>query len=215
MIFADWFKSLFKKPVFDNEPKVEVKPQEPFKEPAVDLGSAKFPNWQNLWSSCVIDKERTAEIEKVCKKILDNKDKYLIVEIKTGVPWYLVAALHYREASLNFKTCLHNGDPLPGPTRHVPKGRGPFKDWETAAIDALIYDGLDHVKLETVTSCLVMAEKFNGIGYHSKGIYSPYVWAGTNHSTERGKYVSDGYYSPTAREEQLGVAAIFKGLGIS
>ena len=75
---------------------------------------------------------------------------------------------------------MHNGDPLPGPTTHVPKGRGPFISWEAAAIDALKYDGLDKIKLDSIEACLIMAEKFNGLGYRNKGEYSPYVWAGTN-----------------------------------
>ena len=197
-MFWDVFKSFFHKPPYD----------------AVKMDKAKNPDWTELWKTCVVDQNRVTEVTQVCAKILSYKDKYLAVEAKTNVPWYLVAALHYREASLNFNTCLHNGDPLPGPTKHVPKGRGPFKSWEEAAIDALKYDGLDHIKLETVISCLVMAEKFNGLGYRKTGEYSPYVWAGTNQSDETGKYVADGYFSSSAREQQLGVAAIFKGLGI-
>jgi lysozyme family protein len=202
MILVDWVKTIFKKPAFDNEEKS-------------NLVNTKSPNWFELWNTCQVDQNRITEIGLVCKKILDNKEKYDVVETKTGVPWYLVAALHYREASLNFKTCLHNGDPLPGPTKHVPKGRGPFKSWEDAAIDALKYDGLDHIKFETITTCLVLAEKFNGLGYRKTGILSPYIWAGTNQSTETGKYTGDGIYNPFAKEKQLGVAAIFKGLNIT
>lgn len=195
MIGWDWISSIFREPKFDME-------------------KTKHPDWNTLWLTCELDNTRVAEIGLVCQKILNNKERYEAVEKKTGVPWFLIAALHYREAFLNFKTCLHNGDPLPGPTVHVPKGRGPFKDWESAAIDALKYDGLDHVKLETITSCLVMAEKFNGLGMRNKGKLSPYVWAGTCHSDETGKYVSDGIYNPLAKEKQLGVAALFKGLNL-
>jgi lysozyme family protein len=202
MIFVDWIQAIFRKPTYDHD-EVNI------------IGTTKNPDWNALWTTCIVDKDRTVEIGLICKKILDNKLKYEAVEMKTGVPWYLIAALHYREASLNFKTCLHNGDPLPGPTKHVPKGRGPFKTWEEAAIDAIKYDGLDHLKFKTTTSCLVMSEKYNGLGMRNKGLYTPYVWAGTNHSPEVGKYTADGIYNPLAREKQLGVAAIFKGLGIS
>lgn len=195
MIGWDWISSIFREPKFDME-------------------KTKHPDWNTLWLTCELDNTRVSEIGLVCQKILNNKERYEAVELKTGVPWYLIAALHYREASLNFKTCLHNGDPLPGPTVHVPRSRGPFKDWESAAIDALKYDGLDHVKLETITSCLVMAEKFNGLGYRNKYEYSPYVWAGTNHSDEAGKFTGDGIYNPFAKEKQLGVAALFKGLNL-
>lgn len=207
-MFWNWIKTVLHRPTY-NEPTIK-----PTNGTTMTTSNSKLPDWVTLWSTCEIDQKRVTEIANVCKKILDHKDKYLAVEAKTRVPWYLVAALHYREASLNFKTCLHNGDPLPGPTYHVPRFRGPFASWESAAIDALEYDGLDHVKLETVVSCLVMAEKFNGMGYRKTSEYSPYVWAGTNHHDETGKYVADGKYSSTAKELQLGVASIFKGLGV-
>jgi lysozyme family protein len=176
--------------------------------------AARNPDWNQLWSTCTVDQSRVTEIANICKKILDNKARYDYVSLHTNVPWYLIAALHYREASLNFRTCLHNGDPLPGPTTHVPRGRGPFKTWEEAAIDALKYDGLNQFTYGTIIPCLIMAEKYNGLGMRKKGKYSPYVWAGTNQSDETGKYVSDGIYNPLAKEKQLGVAAIFKGLGL-
>lgn len=190
---------------------VEPKPESDTK----DDGNSVSPDWNYLWDTCKIDANRVTEVEKVCNTILNNKIKYLAVEAKTKVPWYLVAALHYREASLNFRTCLHNGDSLPGPTRHVPKGRGPFSSWEEASIDALTFDGLSKVNFDSVYTCLIHAEKYNGMGYRKKGEYTPYVWAGTNHSDETGKYTSDGKFSSSAREEQLGVAAIFKGLNIA
>jgi len=208
MLFFDWIKTLFQKPHFD-----EVTPLPKVNE-QLTKSTPRNPDWTELWTNCVVDENRKPEIQSVCKRILDNKDKYLKVESQTQVPWYLIAALHYREASLNFKTCLHNGDLLPGPTTHVPRGRGPFISWEAAAIDALKYDGLDKVQLTTIESCLVMAEKFNGMSYRKTSEYSPYVWAGTNQHDETGKYVADGIYNPLAKERQLGVAAIFKGLGL-
>lgn len=210
-----WLKDLLSKifskpsaPVASIRPNM---PSEPIKQPQ---GNPRQPDWKTLWETCVVDLNKVDEIAKTCRIILDNKNKYVEVEIKTGVPWYLVAALHYRESSLNFKTCLHNGDPLPGPTKHVPKGRGPFKSWEEAAIDALTFDGLNRIKFDSVEACLVMAEKYNGLGYRKFGEYSPYVWAGTNHSDETGRYVADHVYNPLSREDQLGVAAIFKGLKV-
>lgn len=214
-LFWNWIKSIFNKPVYDTDKQIES--NSPKKEITVETNSIstpRNPDWTTLWKTCFIDQNRKAEIQTICAKILSYKDKYLFVEDKTGVPWYLIAALHYREASLNFKTCLHNGDPLPGPTTHVPRGRGPFISWEMAAIDALKYDGLDKIKFTSIESCLVMAEKFNGIGYRRTSEYSPYIWAGTNHHDETGKYVGDGVYSSIAVEKQLGVAAIFRGLDV-
>ena len=197
-------------------PPIEEPPKDPPKESPVEVvnkGTPARPDWSYLWQTCTLDSNRLAEIKTVCSKIELNFAKYKAVEVTTGVPWKLVAALHYREASLNFKTCLHNGDPLPGPTYHIPRNRGPFESWEAAAIDALKYDGLHKIKFDSIESQLIMAQKYNGMGYQKRGEeYSPYVWAGTNHSDETGKYVADGRYSSTAQEKQLGVAAILKGL---
>ena len=43
---------------------------------------------------------------------------------------------------MSFKGCLHNGNPWNQVTTDVPKGLGPWKSFEEAAIDALKYDGL-------------------------------------------------------------------------
>lgn len=182
--------------------------------PNTSTPMTKNPDFRQLWETCEVDQNRIIEIGLICKKILDNKPKYEAVGIQTEVPWYLIAALHYREASLNFRTCLHNGDPLPGPTKHIPRGRGPFKTWEEAAVDALKYDNLHNLKLKDPVACLVASERFNGLGYRRTNELSPYVWAGTNHHDETGKFTSDGVYNPFAAEKQLGIAAIFMGLGL-
>lgn len=162
-----------------------------------------------LWESCEIKPGRSLEIAADVIIMNRNKEKYKAVEARTNVPWYFIACLHAREASLNFKTCLHNGDPLPGPTTHVPRGRGPFDSWESAAVDALKLDGLDKIKDHEIPTLLQAAEKFNGMGYKKRGLLSPYVWSYTTHY-ERGKYVADGKFDPNAVDRQIGVAAYLK-----
>ena len=39
-----------------------------------------------------------------------------------GIPWYVIAVIHYLESGLRFDGHLHNGDPLAGRTVHKPKG---------------------------------------------------------------------------------------------
>ena len=148
------------------------------------------------------------------KKLAFGEEKYRSVEAKTEVPWFLVGCLHGLEASFNFNTCLHNGDPLPGPTKNVPKGRGPFDSWEDAAVDALLYE-IHSRKLDigewTIERCLWFAELYNGVGYLKRGRMSPYLWSGTSLYT-RGKYVRDGIYNPFATSKQVGVASVIKAL---
>ena len=192
MIFWDYIKSFFTEPKW-----------------SADMEECKNPDWLMLWNTCKVDPSKNKELHSVCDKINHNKARYKAVADATHIPWYVIACLHYREADLDFTTCLHNGDKLPGPTHHVPKGRGPFHSWEEAAIDALKYDEMDKKDYSSLGLTLKACEAYNGVGYHNKGIYSPYIWSGTNHYT-CGKYAEDGIYDRSLKDQQLGVAAIIK-----
>ena len=213
------------------EPKVEPKAELPKEtvvtktKKTINEGSPKKPDWEFIFDNAELDsillKEDSPqgkEFSKTIKTIKDNMDKYKKVEAATGVPALFIAAIHYRECSLNFKGCLHNGDPWNKKTVNVPKGRGPWSSWEEAAIDSLRFQKLDKVKDWSPAKMLAQAESYNGIGYRNKigdtgkVEYSPYVTAFTNFSDETSKYTSDGSYDPSAKEKQFGVLAIILGL---
>lgn len=159
---------------------------------------------------------RSTQIEKQAAKIRAVKNRYETVAAKTGVPWDVIAVIHYRESSGNFAGVLHNGQKIIGKgtkTTIVPKGRGPFATWEEAAVDALMkchpYLGKnDDWSLGTTLDKL---EAYNGLGYRKKGLPSPYLWAGTDQYTS-GKYVADGKFSASTVDSQLGVAALLIAL---
>ena len=177
-------------------------------------GAAGSIAWYNyFWDEMnpTTDPNKQQELVRTCMKIEENRTRYEAVSRVTGVPWDLIAALHSRESSLDFHTCLHNGDPLDRPTTHVPAGRGPFATWELGADDALKYDGLAGRSGWTIPMMLQMAEKYNGTGYLRKGVMSPYIWSYTD-QYHGGKYTSDGHYSASAYDDQIGVAAILKEL---
>lgn len=174
-------------------------------------------DWNEVINGVAIDENRKKEIEDICKKIIANKMRYQLVSVGTGVPWKLIACLHYRESSLDFSGVLHNGERILGKgkkTSLVPKGRGPFNTWEESAHDALILKKNIFPSQWTFANCLEFAERFNGLGYRSKigdsgkVELSPYVMAGTNKHDETSKYTHDGKYSPTAPEKQLGICAL-------
>src|ERR1043166_3394816 len=89
--------------------------------------------YQDLFASCAISADKEDAVNTIRDKIVANRQRYEHVEQATRVPWYVVGMIHSLEGSLNFKTHLHNGDPLTAKTVHVPKGRPPgtppFK-WE-------------------------------------------------------------------------------------
>lgn len=146
-----------------------------------------------------------------------NHGRYEAVAAKTGVPAKLIAAIHYREASLRWDTYLHQGDPLGKPAVHHPSNIPVFYTWEDAAVHALNLKkgirtsmGMD----ETSTDFAAMAtyaEAYNGLGYYYKGKTSPYVYAGTN-QYKGGRYVADGVYDPNSWDQRLGVIALMQGL---
>ena len=152
---------------------------------------------------------RGPEFDKVAERLVQAKARYQAVEVKTGVPWFIIAVIHQRESSQNFLRSLAQGDPWDRVSTHVPKGRGPFKSWEEAAIDALV-DCAPYAarnKDWSAAGALTLLEAYNGLGYFRKGIPSPYIWSGTN-QYRAGKYVADGVFDPSVVDKQLGCAGL-------
>jgi lysozyme family protein len=170
-----------------------------------------WPTYAKQWDGMTLKPSQLAEINATAKRLVAAKARYQAVEAKTGVPWYWIAATHEREASQSWSKSLAQGDPWNRVSTHVPRGRGPFPSWEAAAIDALQLDGVSRVKDWRLEKLLYYWELYNGWGYHNKGLPSPYVWGAT--SVQRpGKYVSDGVWSSTAVDKQLGTAAMLKAM---
>jgi lysozyme family protein len=142
------------------------------------------------------------------RKVFKNGNRYIAAGLATGVPWPLVGVLDLRESDCNPGAALGQGDPWNRVSTNVPRGKGPFSSWEDAAKYYIHYDGLDDPpgKWDMALTCY-MGEKWNGWGYRNKGIFSPYLWAGSTHYS-RGKYVADGQYSSSAVDQQLGIIPV-------
>src|SRR6266849_2922798 len=137
------------------------------------------------------------------------KARYQFVAEKTGVPWFFIAVLHERESSQNWNASLAQGDPWNKVSVHVPAGRGPFMSWQDAAIDALVNCSPHAARNKDWSpgALLTLLEEYNGLGYASRGLPSPYVWAGTD-QYKSGKFVRDGVFNPDAVDGQLGCAGL-------
>lgn len=177
-------------------------------------------DYDALFAAAKINQERLPEIETIVYAIQNNRASYWKVEAAAKIPWFVVAAIHNLESSLNFKCHLHNGDPLTHRTVHVPKGR-PFAPpasghlpytWEESAIDALAKSELWRPTMAsnwTLAQCLEFMERYNGLGYYERDINTPYLWSGTNLYT-KGLFVRDDKFDPNAVSQQIGAVAIFK-----
>jgi lysozyme family protein len=151
-------------------------------------------------------------VRATCKRLHAAKNRYLKIEKATNVPWWMVAVIHERESGQRWDRSLAQGDPWNRVSTHVPAGRGPFNSWEEAAIDALCtLKGLHRVIDWRLEKVLYQLERYNGWGYHWRGLASPYLWAGTT-VQQRGKFVADGKFSATAWDQQLGCVALIKAL---
>jgi lysozyme family protein len=180
--------------------------------------------YASLWRAMTINPTRRAAIDKAAARIVDNMGRYKAVAAAVGprVPWWLVGIIHGLESGYNFRTHLHNGDPLARRTVQVPAGRpkaepaagrGQPYGWEESATDALRIKGWDKIEAWPIERQAYELERFNGFGYrmHHPETKSPYLWSGTN-AYVKGKYVKDGVWSPSAVSQQSGAMAILRAL---
>jgi lysozyme family protein len=139
----------------------------------------------------------------------DAKARYRAVSTKTGVPWAVIAVIHQRECSQDWTGSLAQGDPWNRVSIHVPAGRGPFRSWEEAAIDALVNCAPYAARNKdwSIGRTLTMLEQYNGLGYAARGRPSPYIWSSTDQYIS-GKYVRDGVYDPNVIDSQPGCAGL-------
>jgi lysozyme family protein len=165
--------------------------------------------YETLWDSMRIRPEKSETVTRLARKLIRAKPRYETVASRTGVPWFVVAALHERESGADFSSYLGNGEPLTRRTVLVPRGRGPFTSWEDGAFDALGLDGLDKVKEWTPARACYEIEKFNGFGYRVKATRSPYLWSFSNHYA-RGKFVADGLFNARVVDAQCGAIPLVK-----
>lgn len=213
----NFIKSLFTKkqqvdqpqPTNQNQEMTTQKPSQDHIAPPTTIinhGSVAAPDYAYLCSVVKINSGTLEKNKATFAKMLANKSQYDQIAHAVNCDWQLVAAIHYREASLRPNVYLHNGQTLGQTTTIVPKGiffpSGAFVE---ASIDAIKKRAKD---VKGLAACCEMSEKHNGLGYRKHGVYSPYVWASTNIYTS-GMYVADGKFDASAADKRLGVAAIY------
>lgn len=172
-------------------------------------------NWQNMQ----IRPGSAGQAKQQAARLLKNKGIYQQIEAITHVPYYFIGLCHDRESNFNLNTYLGNGQPLDRVTTIVPKGRGPFlgpNAFVDGAVDALRIQGFAGATDWSLARTLFRLEGFNGYGYHSKGVNSPYLWSGSTvygpPEARAGKFVADHVFDPNKVDPQLGVAVILKEL---
>jgi len=177
--------------------------------------------YTSLAKSVELDPARAPELRKIGERIIASKAYYSEVQKASGIPWYVIGCLHYREASLNFMGHLHNGDPLLMKTVHVPSDRPQIAPWppqrsslkqiwQISAIDALGELKARTSKWTIERTCWAL-EGYNGYGCFDHGINTPYLWNYTN-KYSGGGYASDGHYSGSYKSKQAGLYSLLLAL---
>ncbi|HVG41678.1 MAG TPA: hypothetical protein VM888_08705 [Chitinophagaceae bacterium] len=168
-----------------------------------------------LFNDCRIKDEKYNDVDACIKKMVAAKSRYDTVAARTGIPWYFIGIVHNMECSGSFTCHLHNGDPLTARTVHVPKGLPkngePPYNWGDSAEDSLRSKALDKWTDWSISGMLYQLERYNGFGYRTKGINTPYLWSGSNQYS-KGKYTADGTFSATAVSKQIGAAVLLRRL---
>lgn len=159
------------------------------------------------WKDMRVKSELSYTFDSVAGRLCadDAKARYINVSKETGVPFWVIAVIHEREASQSWRANLAQGDPWDERSIHVPRGQGPFKSWEDAAYNALERSApyAAHWEDWSPGGTATLLEQYNGLGYANRGLPSPYCWAGSTQYT-RGKYIADGHFDPDAVDHQLG-----------
>jgi lysozyme family protein len=154
-------------------------------------------------------------VKKMVERALAGKGRYLDVGSDLGIPWWFIAGVHMLESTFNPNTHLHNGDSLRSRTVRVPKGRpvqgNPPFTWEESARDALRRQKLADLSDWSLPRALWRWERYNGFGYRSRGVPTPYLWSFST-IYEKGKFVRDGQFSFDAVSEQCGAAVLLRAL---
>lgn len=167
--------------------------------------------YEYRWQTCEIDPSMNNSAFYVVSHIKSNKSLYEAASaLANGIPWYMIAAVHWREASGDFTKNLVNGESWRLVTTLVPKGLGPWESWVAAAADALKPSQPFEVSIGGVFFAL---EAHNGLGYriYHPDVPNPYIYSGTQFYS-KGKYASDGKFDPELVDKQLGCMAILKAL---
>ena len=175
----------------------------------VDLNALTRAN-ADRWAKAKLTRE--ADFTRPAKVAVANKGRYLAIARAAGMPdiaWVFIAVSHYRESSQDFSRSLAQGDPWNMVSTHVPSGRGPFKSFEDAAVDALVKCSPYAARLKdwSIGGMLTNLERFNGIGYANRVLPTAYVWSGTDQYV-KGKFLADGVFDPNKDDAQLGVAGL-------
>jgi lysozyme family protein len=162
--------------------------------------------------------ERAGDLGFYLTRLNKHRDRYQAVGEPLGIPWYFIGCIHALEGGFDFNAHMFNGDPLTARTVRVPRGQpetppanGVSYTWEESATAAMRFKGFDLDGEWSLPRLLYRWEGYNGFGYRSRGVPTPYLWSFST-LYDKGRFVADHQFDPNARSKQAGAAIMVKGL---
>lgn len=176
------------------------------------------PEYVSFFNHMEIDPKWTEYVGLLGRRARANRARYEVVGSPLNIPWVWIAGTHLMESSFRFDRHLHNGDPLTRRTIRHPPGRpttgSPPFTWEDSAADALRMKDLHRIPEWDLPRLLYEWERYNGWGYRSRDVATPYLWSFSSLYT-RGKFVRDGVFDPNAVSAQCGAAVLLKWFALN
>lgn len=152
------------------------------------------------WERMAILPAHLSTVDWFVNQILEGKESYDKVASETGVPAFLIGAIHGRESTFNFARTIRDGKNAVLP-----------EAWIDDAI-TVVREELASIYPNKISSwgpaeCLYFLLRYNGVGYRLNGpprpMRSPYVFSMSDHY-KVGKYTSDGNFDPDHVDVQVG-----------
>jgi len=164
------------------------------------------------WRAMVVRPERLAAADEAARRMASREARYRAITDPMGVPWYWLAAVHELEHSGRFTTSMVVRDAI-----DTPPGQ-PVRDptitdaqWDNTARDLLRGRGLPSWRDWSVAGLLYQWERYNGFGYRTHDVPTPYLWSYSNQYTT-GKFIRANVFSPTTVSAQPGAAVLLRRL---
>lgn len=171
--------------------------------------------YRQCFDTCEPDATRMQLIAARVQRIRLGEARYHALGQRLGIPWYFIGIIHSLECGCNFTLHLHNGDPLAARTVRVPVGRplagSPPFTWEASAEDALTMKGYVGLTDWSVASMLYRWESYNGMGFRTRGLPTPYLWSFSN-IYKKGLFIADHEFDKDAVSNQCGAAILLKAI---
>jgi lysozyme family protein len=163
------------------------------------MGMPLRPNLQLMFNEAVISPEFEIDADLQAKRIIVNKLVYESLQSRINSPddcfitWFTIGVIHAMEGNCSLKNSIEDGEPLREGISWLEDARQVLSNRPKRGLDGFL--DLEYI------------ERHNGFGYRTHGIYSPYLWSGTQFYT-KGKYGSDGQYDPELVSRQVGAVPV-------